>query len=155
MYNNGLFAADRLSRQYQEVEKVILISEFVRPSLWASEGLTIIQEPQNIAAIIELVKTEAIDLVVNLNSIYGSAGIAEAIEAINVPCIGSNQSETQTEEDRLTRSTTELFDSNCFIVAVVDQKFLPSHTGPDPCVLAIAKFLQIVGSFAKRLWLTL
>ncbi|ARN73222.1 hypothetical protein [Oceanicoccus sagamiensis] len=100
MYNNGLFAANRLANDYQQVQKVILLSEFVRASMWASERLQIIQEAQNIASIVELVKAENIDFVVNLNSIYGSAGIVETLTAMDIPCIGSNRTFSATEIDK-------------------------------------------------------
>ncbi len=100
MYNNGLFAANRLTNQYEQVNKVILVSEFVRASMWASDRLHIIQEAQNIGSIVELVNNEKIDLVVNLNSIYGSAGVVEAVEAIGIPCIGSNRAFSETEIEK-------------------------------------------------------
>jgi hypothetical protein len=99
MYNNGLFMAEKLVRTTSaaDVEKVFLLSQFIRPSMWVSDRLEVITEKLTVEQVVELVQRERISLVANFSSLYGVAGVLEAIEKIGVACIGSNRAYSQTE----------------------------------------------------------
>jgi len=100
IYNNGLFAAHKLANQYPLISKVILVSEFVRTSMWESEKLTIVQDRMSVDDIVSLAKKEEVDLVINFSSLYGKGGLKELLADNNIDCVGSGKKFSETETNK-------------------------------------------------------
>lgn len=97
MYRNGVSLAADLARR-PGIEKVIVVTDALDNSAWQTPNLSFISATDlSVNDILDLVDREKIDIAANFSSIYGAAGVVEALEKRGTRCVGSNKAFSETE----------------------------------------------------------
>ncbi len=99
MYSNGVHLARRLAR-IPAVESVFLVSDTANAEIWSDEVQLIEASAVGADDIVRLASERDIDLVVNLSSRFGAAGLMESLEGTGVQSIGSDKVFSETEFDK-------------------------------------------------------
>lgn len=98
---NAVEMATQIERCNKEVSHIYLLAQMVCPSVWGSDRVTVINDQLDNQAVLKLTQEKQIDLVLNMNSIYGSTGLFELLKENNVDVLGTNKAFADTEINKL------------------------------------------------------